>query len=294
MAAQDIARGRRPAAWHALPVVLAMVGLYAYWFVFAERERVFLYDHLGATPFDAVTSGRYLMAGLVAAGLILGLRAPILWLARRWTGRRGAPCALPAWPSVWRWCAVPIAVGILATTMLWGRPALPLPLALGSMALALAGLALALWASQRAAMDLRGLIWLLVDGAALAPPLLLIRALELPGQGISTPAVARAAAIGGVVAAIVWLAVMSLLRHWRHRPAPAAAELLAAGLVWAYLALPVAHLVFFTPPGYRYITASENFMAANPLLQLASLAAAALLAVAATALRRGGHRSAGG
>jgi hypothetical protein len=234
-----------------------------------------------------MTSGRYLMAGWCRR-LVLCLRAPLLWLARLLAVRRGAPCALPSWPRVWRWCAVPIAAGILATTMLWGRPALPLPLALGSAALALAGLALALWASQRAATDPRGLIWLLADGTALVPPLRRIRALDMPGRLSITPAAARASAAGSVGAAVVWLAIISLLRRWRHRPAPTAAELLAAGLVWAYLLLPVAHLVFFTPGGYRYITASENLMATSPLLQLASLAAAALLAVAATALRRRG------
>jgi hypothetical protein len=91
------------ARWHALAVTAAMWGLYLYWFVFAERARIFLYGHLNATPFDTVTSGRYLMAGLVAAGLILGVRTLALWAARLWLRRGGKSPALPGWQRVWVW-----------------------------------------------------------------------------------------------------------------------------------------------------------------------------------------------
>jgi hypothetical protein len=47
---------KAPHAGHALAVTAAMWGLYLYWFVFAERARIFLYGHLNATPFDTVTS----------------------------------------------------------------------------------------------------------------------------------------------------------------------------------------------------------------------------------------------
>ena len=57
----------RRAALHALPIAVFVLGLYGYWFGIADRYAVFLYEHLGATPFDAVTRSRYWMAGLVAA-----------------------------------------------------------------------------------------------------------------------------------------------------------------------------------------------------------------------------------
>ena len=253
MSAADRGRGK-DAAWHALAVTLAMWGLYLYWFVFAERARVFLYGHLSAAPFDAVTSGRYLMAGLVAAGLILGVRTLLLWTMRLWLRHRGAPWTTPDWRRIWTWSAAPVALGIGIITMGLGEPTLAWPLALGSAALALAGLALALWASNLASADPLEATWLAADGAALAAPLLLLHALELPAQGLTTPAVAHMAAWGSVAAAIVWLAIMTALRrHWR-RPMPDAGELLAAGFSGAYLALPVAHLLLATPPGYPYIT----------------------------------------
>jgi hypothetical protein len=135
------------------------------------------------------------MAGLVAAGLILGVRTLALWAARLWLRRGGKSLALPGWQRVWVWAAAPLAAGIGLITMALGQPVLPWPLALGCAATALAGLALALWASNLAATDPLEALWLAADGAALAAPLLLLHALELPARGISSPAVVRAAAI---------------------------------------------------------------------------------------------------
>lgn len=59
------ARSHRPADWwraalHATPVAVLVLGLFYHWFAVADRYAVFLYDHLGATPFDAITSSRLL------------------------------------------------------------------------------------------------------------------------------------------------------------------------------------------------------------------------------------------
>ena len=56
---------------HAVPISLFVLGISYYWFAVADRYAIFLYGHLGATPFDEVTSSRYWMGGLVAAGFVL-------------------------------------------------------------------------------------------------------------------------------------------------------------------------------------------------------------------------------
>ena len=89
------------ALWHALPVSALMLALYGYWFGIADRYRVFLYAHNGATPFDSVTGSRYWMAGLVAAGVVLVLYTGVNWLAGRAASWRGRRYALPDWRRVW-------------------------------------------------------------------------------------------------------------------------------------------------------------------------------------------------
>ena len=68
-----------PALLHAVPISLFVLGLFYYWFAVADRYAVFLYEHLGATPFDAATSSRYWMAGLVAAGAVMVIYVAVNW-----------------------------------------------------------------------------------------------------------------------------------------------------------------------------------------------------------------------
>src|SRR3970282_98067 len=128
-----------------------------------------------AHPFDALTRSRYWMAGLVAAGLVLPLYAALTGIGLRL--RRSAP---PAWPRVWVLCAPPLAVGLPAITLTANTPTLPLPLALRAARTTLAGVAWAWWRARRVAERPGASLWLLADGAGLVPPLLALRALELP------------------------------------------------------------------------------------------------------------------
>jgi hypothetical protein len=50
---------------YAALIVLFMLSLYYYWFALANWHTIFLYNHLGATPFDSRSVGRYLMTGTV-------------------------------------------------------------------------------------------------------------------------------------------------------------------------------------------------------------------------------------
>ncbi len=119
-------------------------------------------------------------------------------------------------------------------------PSLPAGLAAACAAATLAGLALALLPGRAAAERPGDLVWLVADGLGLVPPLLLLRVVELPGRGLSvTPATVWTAAIGGTIAGIVWLGVMSLLRRRRGQATPGAGALLAAGLALSFLLVPV-------------------------------------------------------
>jgi len=273
-------------------ISLFILILFYYWFGMADRYAIFLYGHSAngiplTEPFDALTSSRYWMAGLLAAGIILVLYTAANWVGGRLAARRGASFGTPPWWWVWSLCALPLAAGIPAITMTVNAPTLPLWLAAACAAAALAGLAVALLPGRWAAERPGDLIWLALDGAGLVPALLLLRAIELPGRGLSiSPAVAWFFGIGGVVGGAVWLALMSVLRRWGGQESPGAPAVFLAGVGLSYLLMPLTHYLTAGPPGFRYITNSANFFATNPWLQLLAFAAAAALALAATWFRR--------
>lgn len=286
---------RRPLV-EATLITAFVLGLFTYWFAVADRYVVFLYGHTApgiplTQPFDAITRSRTWMAGLVAAGAVLVLYAAINWLGGRIAARRGRSFGAPSPWRVWALGALPLAVGIPAITMTVNSPTLPLSLAAACVAATLAGLAVALPAGRWAAERPGDLAWLAADGLGLVPALLLLRAVELPGRGLSvSPVVAWGAAIGGLVAGALWLALMGVLRRRRRRESPGAVALFVAGLALSYLLLPLAHYLLAVPPGFRYISNAANFFAVNPLIQLLALLAAATLAAGATALRQRGYK----
>ena len=281
----------RPALIAAVPISLFTLGLFYYWFAVADRYAIFLYGHTArgiplAQPFDAMTRSRYWMAGLVAAGAVMVIYTSLNWTLGWTMNRHGQYYRPPVWWRVFVLCAPPMIIGIPAITMTRNMPTLPFGLAAACVIVTLAGLALALLPGEWVARRPVDLIWLAFDGLGLMPILLLLRAVELPGRGVSvTMPVAVLMAIGGVFAGIVWLGVMTGLRAWRRKPTPTAGALLAAGLCLSYLLMPLVHHLFATPPGYRYISTASNFFAFNPVLQLAVVAVAAGTAVAVTRLR---------
>lgn len=277
----------RSAGLHAAPVVAFVLGAFYYAFAVADRSSIFLYGHLDATPFDEVTSGRYWMVGLVASGAVLvGYTAANWLLGRAIVTDRSARTA-PAWWRAWALCVLPLGVGIPAVTMNVNSPRLPASSAAACAAAALGGLAIALWLGSLAARQPGELLWLLADGAGLMPPLLLLRAVELPGRGLRIESgTAYAIAAGSVLASVVWLALMTGLRALRRSRAPGAMEVLVAGLALSYLLMPLAHHVLSTPPDYRYVSASTNFFAFAPGTQAIVLLVAMALTFGATHARR--------
>jgi hypothetical protein len=277
----------RTAALHAAPISLSILALFYYWFAVGDRYAVFLYEHLGATPFDEVTSSRYWMSGLVACGIVMVVYVGVNWLLGRISARRQRDYGPPAWQRVWGLCALPLTVGIPVITMSFNWPTLPLANSVACVAATLIGLALALssgsWAAQRPV----DLAWLALDALGLMPVLLLLRAVELPARGLSVPVpLLWLIAIGGPASGVVWLGVMTGLRAWRRRSSPDATTLFVAGVCQSYLLMPLVHHLFSTPPGYRYISTASNFFAFNPGLQLLVFLVAAALAIGATRLRQ--------
>lgn len=284
-------RWRRPLGEAAL-ISLFILAIIYYWFGVANRYVIFLYGHAAtnvppAQPFDAHSASRHWLAGLVVAGMVLVLYTAAYWLAGRLAARRGKTLAPPAWWRVWALCAVPLALGIPAITMSVNSPTLPPGLAAATTVAALAGLAVALlpgrWAAERPA----DLLWVVADGVGLMPALLLLRVIELPGRGLSvSPTVVMLVAGGGLAAGAAWLFGLSALRRRRGKSIPEAGALFLAGIGLSYLLLPLAHYLFATSPGLRYISTAGNFFAVNPWLQALAVAVAAVMAWGVTAARR--------
>jgi hypothetical protein len=271
---------------HALPITAFVLALFYKWFALDDRYAVFLYNHSlagPAGPFDDITTSRYWMAGLVASGAVM-----VLYIATNWLlGRIQRDYRAPAWWHVWLLCALPVVIGIPLITMTQNSPTMPLVLAAACVVATLTGLAFALMPGALAAHRPRDLVWIAVDGLGLVPPLLLLRALELPGMGLKVSmTIAIAGAIGGIALGAMWLGGMSILRAWQRKPSPGAVDIFVAGLCWSYLALPLGHYLIATPAQFKYITTASNFFAWNVPLRLATFVIAVALAIGAAQIRK--------
>jgi hypothetical protein len=273
------------AFFYAVPISLSVLGLFYYWYAVADRYAIFLYGHLGATPFDKITSSRYWMAGLVACGAVMCLYTITNWLLGRVAALQHQSYTPPTWRHVWLLSASPLIIGIPTITMTFNHPSLPFPHAIACLVATLVGLALALAPGSLAAQRPSDLGWLVLDGLGLMPALLLLRAIELPSRGLVGVSLAYIVAAGSILGGAAWLGIMTGLRAWRHRFWPTASALYIAGLCLSYLWMPLVHHLFFTPRDYRYISTSSNFFAFNFGIQLMVLFITGILAVGFTRLR---------
>lgn len=259
--------------WVAAPLALIAfvveAALMSYWFGTADRYAVFLYNHLGAQPFDAVTVGRYWMTGLVAGGFLL-IIIIVLYLASGWTARRyGDPVLAPDWQRAWLLASLPTALFVIWTTTSRNAPTLTVSHGIGVAAVALLAMALALSPAPLAARRPRELTLLALTGMGLVPTLMLVRAIELPASGRLTDAQAWGIAGGALLVSVVWMLVVRWWLRRNEHPAPTVLSIVAAGCAWAYLFLPFVHYLFFTPSAYRYISSPANFFASSLPLQIA-------------------------
>jgi hypothetical protein len=272
----------------ALAILFLVLGLFYYWFGIADRYLIFLYNHdMGplvpdTSPFSAVTSSRYWMAGLVASGVILALYLMGNWFA----GRLMTSYQAPAWWLVWVLCAPPLLLGLPLITMTLNHPTLPLANALQVTLAALVGLALALIPGDMAAQKPGELLWLALDGCGLMLILLALIGIEhLPRWLASGGTGWILYMIVVLLVALLWLLLVTGVLYLLRIPVPSAAKLLLAGFCTAYLLMPLVHHVVGTN-GYFYITDSANFFADSLIVQGIVWLAVGMLAWALGHLRQ--------
>jgi len=286
-------RPESPTAWvlatlFAAPADALMLGLFYYWFALADRYAVFLYHHdMGplvpdTSPFSVVTSSRYWMAGLVAAGLVMILYSA----ANIFLGRLAKSYRCPEWWRVWVVSSIPLAIIIPLIVMSVNQPTLPLTFAIRVIVATLFALALALFPGRIAAEQPLELLLLALDGFGLMFLMLNIISLEhLPGW-IERGAVAFIVLIGlAFLIGVLFLGFVTVARIWLRKPGPGPWAFFIAGLCVSYLLMPVIHHFGFTD-GYYYITDSDNFFARNIWLQLFAWLLVAGIAFAVYQLRR--------
>jgi hypothetical protein len=263
------------------------MALFYYWFGLADRYIVFLYNHdMGPRvsdtgPFSAVTSSRYWMAGLVAAGAAMALYITVNWLL----GRLSTRYRSPGWWHIWALVAPILLVAIPLITMTTSQPTLPTRHAAQVTVALLMALALALSPGKMAANRPGELIWLAADGLGLMMILLVLPGIEDVSYWLSQGQTGYILMmVIGALGGLFWLLAVTVFRYWRRRPVPTLIELSLAGLAVSYLLVPLLHHLFFTD-GYYYITNSANFFAGDLILQTLVWFAAAVTAVIITRLR---------
>lgn len=263
-----------------------VLGLFYYWFGVIDRYVIFLYGHLGATPFDERTVGRYWMSGLVASGFVMIGYTTVNWLLGRIAAFRHRDYRPPTWWHIWALCAVPLAIGIPLITMTLNSPTMPPSIAMACVLVTLIGLAFALTPGSWAAKRPSELVWLTFDGLGLMPILLNLHVIEMPATASVSTRTAYLVAFGSAFAGAVWLGIMTGLRRWRRKSLPGASSLFVAGICLSYLWMPLAHYLLLTPSEYHYISASSNFFPHDIRVQLLVLFVATILVIGFTRLRQ--------
>ncbi|MBC7227327.1 MAG: hypothetical protein H5T61_08845 [Thermoflexales bacterium] len=273
------------ASAHAVIVSSLILALFYYWFGIADRYAIFLYEHLGAGPFDPRTVSRYWMSGLVASGGVLVVYTYGNWLWGRIQGIRGRRYVPPEGPKVWLLSLPLIVPGVLWITTHLNWPVLPLPLAAACAVVAVVGLFLALIPARMATAQPGQFLWLAGAGAGLVPALLLLRVVERFPQGEKAVPDACAAIAATLVGALWTLALAGVYAR-RRGTAWRGSHLLVSGFCLSYLLLPLAHYLLLTPPTLHYITVADNFFASTVPGQALGFAAAVGLAWGAVAFQR--------
>lgn len=239
-------------------VISTSTGAFIYVFIFADRTGIFLYEHLGAGPFDRLTSGRYWMAGFVVAGLI-SLTYFFVRVIFNLPGRKIIPNKGLALPT-----AVLIFTSSIIITRL-GQPPLPLLPAIS----AAFTLTFAVHAGIGFINDLFA-DWLpaikhAVIAVGIIPFVLFFRIIELPHTGILPVMTAFTIVISLYLSAVVWMIIFK----WMFRNEIIKVMMLFKTIVvMAWLVFPVIHFFMTVIENHPYITASDNFFASSILLRI--------------------------
>lgn len=269
----------------AVLVSILITSAYYYWFSAADRNYLFLYGHFGWGPFHSITAGRYWMTALVLSAFIallyiafnLLLRLIFLMLKKNYN--------LPSWKRVWLMSQPAIAAGIPLIIMNVNHPVMPLSITVKCVIAASAGLGLGLYTSEMFMRDAKKFLIISLAGTALVPPLMLVRALELPSKGILTMQSAILISTGSILLSVLFLIIVTFIYRSKNIKPGKSYEIALSGLFYAYLVLPMLHYLFATPPGRPYITSSDNFFPDSFYLKILTWAVVFLIAYLTGKLR---------
>ncbi|MFZ5941780.1 MAG: hypothetical protein ACOYXB_14515 [Bacteroidota bacterium] len=258
----------------AIITTLTILGLFTYWFGFADRSLLFLVDHdMGprfpdTSAFSRVTVSRYWIAGLLASGYVFvawslfNLLMPLV--------RKGY--SPPAWWTIYVLCAPFLLAGSLLIPMTLGTPHLPFIHAVKVMTATLAGTAVALMAGNLAAGGFRKFLLLGIDGMAVGLILnLAIWVVDRRGELAGWTEV-----LSGYLLVLFVTVLISTYFYVSLKLKAKTGEMMALYFASFYLFGVLFHHLAGTN-GHFYVSSSDNFFSNSLPLQLISWAAAWLV-----------------
>ena len=236
-------------------VTILAIGAYLYASVFADRKNIFLYEHLGAGPFDPMTTGRYWMFGFVVAGFICALLFFILSLLNINKKRAGLNVT-----KIITYTSIPLLVSVLLIVLSFGEPALTFSLSLSTAVTLIFGLVVGISFVNDLTTKWLITVKQMVIGVGLIPFAVLFRALELPGKGILSMNTAIKIPVATFVFGTIWV----IVTKWIFRKQEIKNILVLREIAVMYcLGLPVIHFFVTVFERHPYITSSDNLFADN-------------------------------
>jgi hypothetical protein len=236
-------------------ISVVVLALYYTWFVVLDRELIFLYGHLNATPFDASTSSRYWMTGLVAGGVILLVFTLLNLIIKKFDSN----FQIPDWSKIWKKSSLIFSLPVLLILTVLGEPKITFILSVRILLVLTTALALALYAASYLLNNLRGSIWAFLDGLGIMPLLIFIPSLIDYGIRKSLPVLLFVAPLVIILSGLGWSLFVTFLYKRFKQPFTSPINILLSGLVTSYLLLPLLHYVSSRPGYVRYISNSANF-----------------------------------
>jgi hypothetical protein len=238
------------------------LGVYYYLFGCADRKIVFLYEHLGHTPFDSMTTGRYWMAGFLLSGLLTLLYLPASLILRLIIKSDKI-----SWKPIVLFSMIPLMIGIVFIIMNLGEPKLTFIIAISSFLALIIGISIGFSVIDDLIKDYKSRFTYLLFGLGLVPFLSLFRSLELPEKGILTMQISVLVIVISIVFGFFWLLIAYRIFK---RCRPKWINEIKGTLLIGYIGLPVLHFLIATPKGIPYITTSDNFFADNMIIRLSN------------------------
>ncbi len=241
-------------------VIVISLGTYSYLYSYADRKIVFLYEHLGLTPFERMTTGRYWMTGLVLSGFL-----STLYLVTQLTLRFTIKSENISWKKIIKFSVIPLIIGVVLIIMTLGEPKLTFLIAISSALALTIGITIGFSVIDDLIKDYRQTIIYLIFGLGLVPFLLLFRVLELPEKGILAMKFCVLVIVISIVGGFFWLLIS--YRIFKHNR-PSLTNVIKGTLAIGYIGLPLLHYLIATPKGIPYITSADNFFADNMFLRV--------------------------